>query len=72
MQLGSFASRDNAEHLSAALRAKGYSAFVAEYHGSGRVLYRVRVGPEQDRGRAEAIAARLAREGHRGSVAPAP
>jgi DedD protein len=72
VQLGSFQSRDNAEHLAAALRAKGYSAFVSEFRGSGRVLYRVRVGPEQDRARADAIAARLTREGHRGSVTPEP
>ena len=70
VQLGSFASRENAERLATNLRAKSYSAFVSEFRGSGRVLFRVRVGPEQDRARADAIAARLAREGHRGSVAP--
>jgi DedD protein len=72
VQLGSFASRDNAERFASSLRSKGYAAFVAEFRGSGRVLFRVRVGPEQDRTRAEAIGARLAREGHRGSVAPQP
>ena len=72
VQLGSFAGRDNATHLVTDLRRKGYAAFVSEYHGSGRVLYRVRVGPEQDRGRVDAIAQRLAREGYRGSVAPQP
>lgn len=70
VQLGSFASRENAERLATNLRAKSYSAYVSEFRGSGRVLFRVRVGPEQDRARADAIAARLAREGHRGSVAP--
>lgn len=70
VQLGSFASRENAEKLAVTLRAKGYRAFVSEFHGSSRTLYRVRVGPEQDRARAEAIAARLARDGHKGSVAP--
>jgi DedD protein len=70
VQLGSFQSRDNAERLVTGLRTKGYSAFVSEFRGSGRVLFRVRVGPEQDRARADAIAARLARDGHRGSVAP--
>jgi DedD protein len=72
VQLGSFASRDNADALAKGLRAKGYRAFVSEFRGSGRVLYRVRVGPEQDRARAESIAARLASEGHRGSIAPQP
>lgn len=72
VQLGSFASRDNADGLVKALRANGYRAFVSEFHGSGRVLYRVRVGPEQDRARAESLATRLAHEGHRGSIAPEP
>jgi DedD protein len=72
VQLGSFASKDNAEGLAKSLRAKGYRAFVSEFRGSGRILFRVRVGPEQDRARADAIAARLASEGHRGSVAPQP
>jgi DedD protein len=72
IQLGSFVSRDNAERLAASLRGKSYAAFVSEFRGSGRVLYRVRVGPEHDRARADAIAARLAHEGHPGSVAPEP
>jgi DedD protein len=72
VQLGSFASRPNAEKLAAELRGSGYAAFVSEFRGSGRVLYRVRVGPEQDRGRADALAARLAREGRKGTVAPHP
>jgi cell division septation protein DedD len=72
VQLGSFASRENAESLAKGLRARGYRAFVAEFRGSGRVLYRVRVGPEQDHARAEALAARLAREGHKGTIAPEP
>jgi DedD protein len=70
VQLGSFASRDNGEKLATTLRAKGYRAFVSEFRGSGRVLFRVRVGPEQDRSRAEAIAARLGHDGYKGSVAP--
>lgn len=72
MQLGSFASRPNAEKLAGELRGDGYTAFVSEFRGSGRVLYRVRVGPEQDRARADALAARLAREGRKGTVAPHP
>ena len=70
VQLGSFASRENGEKLAKALRAKGYRAFVSEFRGSGRILYRVRVGPEQDRARADAIASRLSRDGYKGSVAP--
>jgi DedD protein len=72
VQLGSFASRENAAKLVKELRRKGYSAFVAEFRGSTKTLYRVRVGPEKERVRADALASRLAREGHPGSVAPQP
>jgi DedD protein len=72
VQLGSFASRPNAEKLADELKRGGYSAFVSEFRGSGKVLYRVRVGPEQDRARADALAQRLARDGRKGTVAPHP
>lgn len=72
VQLGAFAGRDTAARLVASLRARGFAAFMLEYRRDGKVLYRVRVGPEQDRERALAIAARLNREGYRASVAPHP
>ena len=45
---------------------------MLEYRASGQVLYRVRVGPEQDRKRAEEIAARLAKDGFEPVVARHP
>jgi DedD protein len=70
VQLGSFAKRENGERLARELRAKGYRAYVSEFRGSGQTLWRVRVGPEQDRARADAIATRLAHDGVHGSVTP--
>lgn len=72
VQLGAFAGRETAARLVANLRAKGFAAFMLEYRRDGKVLYRVRVGPEQDRERALAIAERLDREGYKVSVAPHP
>lgn len=72
VQLGSFASRDNAHKLVQELQKKGYSAFLAEFRGKDKVLYRVRVGPEQDRARADALKLRLGHEGYAGSVTPHP
>lgn len=72
VQLAAFASREKADQLVGQLRQRGYAAFVLEYRASGKVLYRVRVGPEQDRNRAEATAARLAREGFQPVVARHP
>ena len=72
IQLGAFSTREKADSLVASLRKRGYAAFVLEYRGSGKVLHRVRVGPEQDRERAEAIALRLRKDGFQPVVAPHP
>ncbi len=72
VQLGAFSSRDKADQLVATLKKRGYAAFVLEYRASGKVLYRVRVGPEQDRSRSEATAARLAKDGYQPVVARHP
>lgn len=72
VQLGAFSSQSKAELLVAELRKRRYPAFVLEYRASGQVLYRVRVGPEQDRARAVEIAARLAKDGFQPVVARHP
>jgi len=72
VQLGAFSSRNKAEQLVADLRKRGYAAFVLEYRATGQVLYRVRVGPEQDRARAAEIAQRLAKDGFQPVVARHP
>jgi len=72
VQLGAFSSRAKAEQLVLELRSRGYSAFVLEYRADGQIYHRVRVGPEQDRGRAAAIAERLRKDGFKPVVAPHP
>ncbi len=72
VQLGAFANRAKAEQLVTELRRRGYAAFVLEYRATGQVLYRVRVGPEQDRERAAEIAVRLAKDGFQPVVARHP
>jgi DedD protein len=72
VQLGAFSNREKAEQLVADLRKRRYAAFLLEYRASGQVLYRVRVGPEQDRARAQEIAARLAKDGFQPVVARHP
>ncbi|HTL49826.1 MAG TPA: SPOR domain-containing protein [Steroidobacteraceae bacterium] len=72
VQLGAFSNRAKAEQLVAQLKERRYAAFVLEYRASGQVLYRVRVGPEQERARAEEIAARLAKDGFQPVVARHP
>jgi DedD protein len=71
VQLGSFASRANADNLTRQVKGQGFSVFVLP-GGSGTSLrYRVRVGPLADRESAERMAAKLKSLGHVGSlVAP--
>ena len=72
VQLGSFASQENAERLAADVRKGGYRAFVSRFESGSRVRYRVRVGPEQDRAQADALARRLERDGRQVSVVAHP
>ncbi len=72
VQLGAFSNRTKAEQLVAELKKRRYAAFMLEYRASGQVLYRVRVGPEQDRARADEIASRLAKDGFQPVVARHP
>jgi DedD protein len=69
VQLGSFASRPNAERLVQRLKAQGFTASVSQ-GSSGRHLYRVRVGPVRDRAAAAQLQAKLKGAGHTGAVVP--
>lgn len=73
VQLGSFASRANAEKLVHQLQARAGSSPYVSASGSGSSLrYRVRVGPLADRGAAERTAGKLRAAGHPATVvAPA-
>jgi DedD protein len=72
VQLGAFSNKAKAEQLVAELRKRQYAAFMLEYRAGGQVLYRVRVGPEQDRSRAVEIAGRLEKDGFQPVVARHP
>ena len=69
VQLGSFASRSNAERLAQQLKGQGFAASVSQ-GSSGRHLYRVRVGPVHDHGAATQLQAKLQAAGHAGSIVP--
>jgi DedD protein len=71
VQVGSFASRDNAERLAQKLKGKGFAATLTQ-SPKGRRLWRVRVGPEADRAAATALAAKLRAAGQPGAVVPHP
>jgi DedD protein len=71
-QLGSFGNQQNAERLAADLRKQGFAAFLSQLSTDSGQLHRVRIGPQKDRESAEAMAARLAKAGHKGQVVPHP
>jgi DedD protein len=72
VQLGSFASRANADNLSRQLKGQGFSVYVLTGGSGASARYRVRVGPLADRDSAERTAAKLKSIGHVSSlVAPA-
>jgi DedD protein len=69
VQLGSFASRANAERLAQQLRARGFQAAVSQ-GSSGRRLFRVRAGPAPTRAAAAQLAGKLRAAGHAGAIVP--
>ncbi len=60
IQVASLASPEAARELQDELRAKGYPAFVEQADVRGRRYYRVRIGPEVERRRADQLAEQLA------------
>ncbi|HEY4969650.1 MAG TPA: SPOR domain-containing protein [Steroidobacteraceae bacterium] len=70
LQLGSFASRANADKLVRQLKGQGFAVYLVP-GGSGFALrYRVRVGPMADRGAAAQVAAKLKALGHPATFVP--
>jgi cell division protein FtsN len=68
VQLGSFASRANADRLARQVSAQGFPVSVSK--GTSGHLYRVRVGPAHDRAAASELAQQLRTRGHSGAVVP--
>jgi DedD protein len=71
VQLGSFASHDNADKLLRQLRAQGFAAFVSPSGSGPSLRYRVRIGPMADRGSAAQAVAKLKGFGHAASIVAA-
>ncbi len=59
VQVASIPNQASAAELESKLKAGGYPAFIEKAEVNGRTTYRVQVGPEADRARAEQTAARL-------------
>ena len=59
VQVASLGSPEAAKGLQNKLRAKGFTAFVEQATVNGKQYYRVRVGPEIERARADSLATQL-------------
>lgn len=59
VQVGSFSSEKNALALRDKLRSAGFAAFVEQVTNAGQPVFRVRIGPEATRSRAESLKARV-------------
>ena len=68
MQLGSFASRANAERLVRRLKPHDASLYVSSSGKGASLRYRVRIGPLADRDAAERMVAKLKKEGQPASL----
>jgi DedD protein len=68
VQLGSFASRANADNLVRQLKGQGFAVYVLSGGSGAATRHRVRVGPLPDRDAAERTAAKLKALGHASSL----
>ncbi len=70
VQLGSFASKANAESLVRQLKSEGFNVYIASVGTAAAQRYRVRLGPIADRGSASAIMAKLQAQRHSSTLLP--
>jgi DedD protein len=63
IQLGSFSEEENARRLAQRVSTYGYKPAVSTFKSSGRVMWRVRIGPKPTRAQAEAEASSLSAHG---------
>jgi len=62
VQLGSFSNEENAVALATKIKKGGYTAFIEPLQDAGKVVYRVRVGPELTKVTADQIRDKLAQD----------
>jgi DedD protein len=70
VQLGAFGERANADRLAARVGTYGYKAGVSGFPAGAPTVYRVRIGPEPTRARAESVASALSAHGFVAQVVP--
>ena len=64
VQVASYTTSDKAHALAGQLKSKGLTAFVEPAHVNGKDYFRVRIGPEADRSRANRAAEQVSKDLH--------
>jgi DedD protein len=59
VQVASFSARATSERIASELKAKNFPAFVTAFDSKGQTMYRVRVGPVEDRAAAEELLTKI-------------
>jgi DedD protein len=59
IQVASFSKQDNADEVAGKLRSAGFDTRIEQAQVKGQTVYRVQVGPEADKARAEALLQRI-------------
>lgn len=72
MQIGSFSKQATADTLVREWRGRGQQAFVMPVRSGSTTLYRVRIGPMQNREAAEAVLQRVRTSVPNAAVVPHP
>jgi DedD protein len=70
VQLGSFASRSNADNLAHQVKVQGFAVYVLPGGSGNSLRYRVRIGPMADRAAASQAIAKLKSQGYPASLVP--
>ncbi len=68
VQLGSFASRDNADKMVHQMKGQGFAVYVLSSGSGGSQRHRVRIGPLADRGAASQVVTKLKSMGQPASI----
>ena len=72
VQTGAYASADDAESQRGKLALLGYAARISEREQSGRTVYRVRLGPFEEKGEADTTKEKLMAAGFEAALVRAP
>jgi DedD protein len=68
VQVGSFASQATADRVKNELAGRGYQSYVVPFKTATQTLYRVRIGPMQERSAADAAVQKLKAQGTNATV----